>query len=677
MDTLPTEVLLSIFTHLPQKYAIGVCSTVCKNWNYITLQPSFYSTIYIYSEQYLLYLIRFIKEKKTHNHKPIANCVKRLILYYTPRKHDLPDLSIFPYLQYIDGLNIEYSPTIFYKYNYLRLHRPTKFSYCDHNSKWITKFHSVKNDLKLLRVYVTYNLFNIIPSQHEQEQFDPIQLKYIGTKNRSEMNTQSDPDTAIPIKILLLSTTGPLVNLTTLHVHFGSKQNREYMINEYVLENIHETCPSLESLTLEDFYMDIIDNDDEIIEYSMIDDKKSYEPALRLKALNINYSKFGDPYCFFYLGNKYPNLESFSFDLWYLNVDTEFVPIFEGAVINMLLQFPLLKKLSFYPKTRMDECNWVHALFVKWLYQHPTKLTHLDCTYDSIIDGSLNRRLLSHDTTRNITLDRLLVSQQLLIQPEPELLNHLTSLSVTLNSAVSFASTFLLENKNTIVVSSVLKNLNIEVFLYSGHGNTYFYDWLDIFPNLGSLKLKNCEKVMDDEYGNKGKDNDLNDVDDVNHFLYDEDYQNSYKLHQLINRRKQQLDILNKENNDTSYYQLESLELWHCNNWYHYNLNGFFKKCHQLKRLKFTHTTLVDTSHPKPEEVHFDLSHLHMEYFYIKDLFYVPKYNDLSRCLTKLYLYKNLTGYKRLFSQFFSKYSSDDPFELHVKCKYLDGFVIG
>ncbi|CAO3648277.1 unnamed protein product [Cunninghamella blakesleeana] len=680
MDTLPNEILYQILSYLPQKYTVSVCSVVCKKWSNLITQPSFFTTIHLYSKWYSERYIRKIKEKETMEGDSFINYVKNVRLYFTPDEYgDIWYITKIPNLLSIEGLSHNYSlaTSTSCEYVYFRLLQPTAFSYGRHDKEWISKFNTIKHGLKSLKIYMPYELIHYDSKQEQgEEQDDSIQLKFIGHKKGNIISTQSNFSKKTPIKMLQLSTTTKLVNLTNLYINFKCNYNRDYIINECTFENIHHTCPSLKSLTLEEFNMNIVDYDDDLNEYDLIYNKTTYEPAYQLKELNIHFSKFGDSCCFSYFGEKYPNIESISFDLWKQKMEIEYVPIFEEAIINMLLQFPLLKKVSFLPLTRDGDHNWLHLLFVTWLNQHPNRLTHYDYIYNSVLDVSFKRKKISEYICNNRKQEKSLLSQQLLIQPEPFLFNYLTSLSVTIYNAVQYASTYLLMNSHASVVSSVLKNLIIEGYSSNGRKHSYFFDWLDIFPNLRSLSFRNFDLLGDIEFFDRNNDNYYDDIA----YLNDEDYQNVHKLHRLIEQRKQWQLLKNIQDYQftdiAALYKLESLEIWHCRSWRHNDLNDFFNQCQQLKVLRFEYSTLVDPSCTNGKDLQFDLSHAYLELLYIKNLFYEKIPQDLTRCLNNLYIHKSATGGKSIFPNIRTNYTSDDNFDLHIKCKFVDGVFL-
>ncbi|CAO3648253.1 unnamed protein product [Cunninghamella blakesleeana] len=674
MNNLPNEVLYQVFTHLPQKYAIIVCSLVCKKWSLIISHPYFYSTIHVYSKWDMGKYIQLVNRGKKIKGELFSNHAKRIVFHYMPHiKPNIKFIAKFSNIRSIEGLrnNYSFATSIECQRVYFRLHQLTDLSYCNHNEEWIMKFNSIKNNLKSLKIYITHNLLHYNPKNEGQEQNDPIQFKTMGTKRINIGDTEPVSVNTISIKMLQLSSTAILVNLTKLSINFKYPLDEEYIINEYTFENIHQTCPSLESLTLEGFNMDIIDYDNDVNEYDAVYNKHPNNPARRLKTLNIILSKYGDPCCFSYFGEKYPNLETLSFDIWFQDIKLEYVPVFQEAIINMLLQFPLLKRVSLLPKTYNGYHNWLHILFVTWLNQHPIYLTHFDYIYDSVFDISLRENKIISGFSQEETLQL----QLFIKQPKLNLFNHLTSLSVTINNAVQYALTYLLANKNATTVSNVLEKLTIEGYLHTGTRITYFYDWLIIFPKLVSLAFRNFEIL-----GDIGFINEHNIRSSSNSYLNGEDYHNVFNLHRIIEYRKQQqlqnMNINQRPNKMTACFKLKSLEIWRCQYWHHRGLNDFFKQCRQLEVLKFEHSTLIDPLCAKGDDIEIDLSHLYLEFLYINELSYVAEYRNFIRCLNNLYIHLSATGGKIFRRNIPTTYINDNNFDLHIRCKYIDGVVL-
>ncbi|CAO3648273.1 unnamed protein product [Cunninghamella blakesleeana] len=667
MNILPNEVLYQVFTHLPHRCIFINCLRVCKKWNAIITQPSFYSTMNIHSQVQLEKLIQLAKEKITMNQIPITFHVKQLIIHYDHWAQNVNTndiIVIFPNLQDIDILHNEsnsghfyksrYIQSIqFYKPIYLMLNQPTHFIYCDYNEKWMIKFNQVKKQLKSLHIYMLDKSFSHFIPEQQQKQFDPIHLNCIGkkrkVKNEIEMTSIT---TTIPINVLIISTTSNLSHLTCLKIDFYTYWEKDYIINELTFEHIHETCPLLEFLSISKCWMDMFDKYDPTNEYYIDNNSlgNSYKPANRLTKIIISESIFDDPRCFSYFSNKYPNVESLSIDFWFQSINGERVPVFKQAIYNMLLQFRLLKKVSFHHEIQYSDSNWLNSVFLTWFYEHSHQLTHLDYADDLVIDKTLKEKLFNNrkDIVDDINLGNLLLNvQQLQPQFTFTFLHYLTNLTLSLKNMIHLALTYFLQSPHSTIVSKVLKNLSIEKYLITDIDKLYIYDWLDVFPNLISLKLSHIYI-----YDNWGDDNEVEDGEDK-----DEIHQDSNHLHQLINQHKQhkqqqqkQLqDDLNKEN-EINYYKLKKLHLWDCKIRFKNGFDEFLKRCSQLKRLKLESVTFIHSPMLNQNEVHFNLSHLCLAYLYVNGLYYssLIQYTDF-RILERLIIHETLTDDQYIF----------------------------
>ncbi|CAO3647975.1 unnamed protein product [Cunninghamella blakesleeana] len=481
------------------------------------------------------------KERKINGEdsKPIHFYVKRLVLHYDDilDQDDVNDILLFPNLQYIDGLCDGITSAREYKPVYLHLHQPTDFTYFPQIEEWKTRFNTInKGNLKSLHIYISndFDDTDLIQQeeqmqvqQQQQQQLENIHVESIG-------RYLNIPDASI--KMLRLPTSS-LTNLITLKIDFTCYEFRsktrppKYIIDQHTFENIHQSCPSLESLTVEQFFMDISD------EY-YDNDKNNIVPARRLKSMNI-IGRLCSPHCCSYLSIKYPHLESLYIYLCYYSLSEEMTKIYQNAVLNMLLQLPMLKKLN-YEKNPYNNI-WPYYEFFKWLNREAKQLTHLTYTHPLTINKSRELANISDD------IDLLSMQQQF------NFLNHLTSLSLGIDNVTDLAFTFLSENKNTTIISAILEELNIEYSFGRNTMHVYIYDWLDMFPNMLLFRVWDGKHIIDNS-------------DLINDYvnIKSKEGDTFYKLHQLIRERKQHIyghlnKVKDKNNNDN--YNNESLKL--------------------------------------------------------------------------------------------------------------------
>ncbi|CAO3648281.1 unnamed protein product [Cunninghamella blakesleeana] len=693
MNTLPNELLTSILIQVPQRHLFGTCSTVCQQWKQVIYQPLFFSVIDIYSYKQLDKLIEEAKKKhliattiKEKNKKPMFQYIQRLNIHFKCCSFHINDGNVFSNLQFISGLHFSPFSHSKIKSIYLQMNQPTQFSLVHYNDTWITKFNNIKNNLKSLDIHITEDF-----TQYE-EPFNTIYLQQIGRKHVNKKRIYSSSN-VILIKTLILSS--GLIHLTHLKMDFYFRSYR-HVINEQTFENIHQSCPLLESLTVEDFYMDIFDDTNYNNEYNSGNkikrgNKGVYEPANQLKTLKLIQGNFDDPRCFIYIAKKYPNLETLHLCTYYNDIYLDHLSHFDQAIFNMLVQLPSVKNLSFvsgFIGGKIELFESTNLTFVEWLYQHPNQLSHLEYENNLIMNKSFN-----NDDV--YTLKKILLYKQRKLQPQQEqqiksnpiFLNYLTSLSLNINHLTQLALISFSQNKNTFTVSNVLKSLKIKQSNCLHMDKIYIYDWLDIFPNLISLNATYILRIIDNS-----QDDLIDDEKDIDH------------LHLLIKKRKEKYRLIQK------WKQLQDklkIKRSHCKTLYHnYKLNHLklkngtieFKngldellnKCPQLKKLQLLNLTFniypttttsssssslqSQTSSPSPlpiYKVHFDLPYLHLEFLHIVNLYYKTfNQREMSTHIHKIVLVETSTGCERIFS--FEENDRNNYYGFSMECKYID-----
>ncbi|CAO3648026.1 unnamed protein product [Cunninghamella blakesleeana] len=673
MDNIPTEILLNIFTHLPQRFAITVCSIICKQWNKVINLPSFYSTIHIYSDRHMKKIIQLFKERKIMNRNNYTGYyVKRLLFHY---KDSSPDtikdlLVVFPKLQYMDGLEHTYLTASECKSFYLQLQQPTDFTYLYTNEQWVIKLNQINHYLKSLHIYITKELIDFLPQL--QQQTETIHIITKGKLNSDEVN---ESNLTIQIKALILPKAPFFTQLIKLRIDFHCYDrelnfpNPDYVFDQHTFENIHQSCPLLESLSVEKFYMQFSNE----CYYS-----NTVTPALHLKNLTVTKGNFCHPSCFQYLLTKYPHLESLSLDLHFNYLLSTDKIHFQNAIINMLRQFSLLKKLNYHHWGDYNDVDPYYEL-IEYLNQQPNQLTHLDYLFSLTLDAYITMYDIEediyysaiHDYDNNNNNDNhsrwnnnnnnnnnkeykedndndfiSLLHQQQQLQPF-DFLSQLTSLSLDFDNAVNLAFKILLKNTNTIIVSTNLQELIIK------QGETtsliYFYDWMDMFPNLLLFKVNLNVYIIDNsDFFNKYNNNE---------YLYKGGDIISIKLHRLIKKIRQQqqkqqkqIKMLIKEEKDHTLYKLKELELSLGTIWFKNGLDDLLKKCHHLKRLRIYELFFINASNPS-NIIYLDLSSLHLELLEMYQLY----------CSSP----KKMDPYNNRIQQF----------SLNLTCKFIDGLI--
>ncbi|CAO3647991.1 unnamed protein product [Cunninghamella blakesleeana] len=131
MEFLPNEILLKIFTQLPQRQLVIICLTVCKKWNQAIKQPWLFSTIHIYSTQQLKKVKLLADKARLIHGEPISSYVKCLKFHFMPQVNgmkEMMDLFMFPFLQSFEEPENGVFAAKRYKSVHNQLIEPTNFT---------------------------------------------------------------------------------------------------------------------------------------------------------------------------------------------------------------------------------------------------------------------------------------------------------------------------------------------------------------------------------------------------------------------------------------------------------------------------------------------------------------------------------------------------------------------
>ncbi|CAO3633490.1 unnamed protein product [Cunninghamella echinulata] len=658
MDILPIEVLENIFGRLSQKFAASVASIVCKKWNQIILQSSFYTSIRILTEQQLIKFIQMANEK-TINNQPIGYYVQQLKLdHHINIKEDtlIKLMKVFPNIHFISGLSYQsYKSDSIYPH----LNQLTHFSCWYKNKQWTDHLIYNKEIVKSLDIKINKDMFPF-----NSQNAPPIHFNLIDNKNL-EINWD------LPIQLLVLPT---FINLIKLDINLYNfvfslsldpldehdfESINSFGIDERTFESIHSSCPQLTTLTLSNIKMTI----------SKEFHDQSFIPAHQLKELHLR-GTFIDPSCYTYFLKKYSHLDSF-----FINMELQSLinyndnRSFQLAIARMLFQFSALRgiHIDFYvPYDKYTQGlkkfknYWPHDEFLMWLKQHSEQITHIKYPCDFTSNDGINIELLQ----------------------QPTFLTYLTSLSLYLDNAVHLVSTYILQNMDhSIIISAFLKELILRKHTSRAVKNVYIYDFLTVFPNLESLQLHSIGYIYDelgDMFQSGGR-------------------WECTKLHHMI-RRLSDTDttILNNKNeNDTC--KLKHLKIVECVLFFGYGLNDFFKKCYQLKSLDLlnikyvisTSDTTSCTHHVPPSpsflprvcslaELYFDLSHLYFDRILISK-FYCTSWKKKDKkhryLVNKLIINETLPCRELILNENIYSQFTDQRSCLSLKCKYVDELI--
>ncbi|KAI9306483.1 hypothetical protein BJ944DRAFT_238721 [Cunninghamella echinulata] len=628
MDKLPIEILQHIFSYLSQRNIANIVR-VCKHWR-DTFQPTFYSTINIYSYQQWEKFIETAKET-TIQDQSIIYYVYHLNIYFESKlffDHIMNIIIALPNIQSIHTLG---KYTFSRKYIYASFPELQQLTYIPNWYKYI--------DNQRMSCYHQHNLISL---EYDLQYFSTsprptIYLKPIGpikyTKDHTNYNYFLDSDNDNNIyenrryqnKIVMLPPT--LESLTSLHITFSlfSTVTINYELDERTLETIHCSCPKLETLHLDFFHMNISEQYDSMI--SAVGNKK-FIPAPSLKVFKI-MGIILDPRCYTYINLKYTQMEAFDYNLrsnTFVNLTNR---DFRSTLFYMLNHSPFLKRLSIslYASYQWNPNYWPRYEFLQWLYDHPQQLTHL-YYHDSLFPVTWQQQQVIKENNNgndngdengfdliNIFIQTDYYKRNKMFQ-HGTFLDYLTTLSLNFIHLVDTVTTFFLLNEHTVIFSNSIKELTI--YHDQKYNCLYIYDWLDAFPHLKTLTTWHMNSINDSDGDALGK-----------YMIEDNDNKkNGIYLHRLVQQRKHQLGISNDEN---KIYPLKKLDCQYGHLHLNYGLDLFFKKFNQLRHIAFSNVSYTlpvqendgdddNNSNNNNRVIHVNLSHLYLDFFSISFL---------------------------------------------------------
>ncbi|KAI9302582.1 hypothetical protein BJ944DRAFT_290053 [Cunninghamella echinulata] len=498
MDSLPNEILENIFLRLPQKYKVATASA---------------------------------SKEEIVNNKPIGHYVQRLNVGFhiggTEKELLLEIAKTFPNIQSIDGFYV--FDDIPYDDYLPELKQLTHYEewYMNSYKSWMTTLFNNKDRVEYLDINENIELEMIDDKKQHSLPLPPIHLKHFGPA--IQIPPYVDGGEYEMIKTILILPI--LKNLTYLYISFPytkakkieishpqdygteEKYNKYHYIDEYTFENISHSCPKLETLSLSNISMTISEDYDHKLKYKHNSDDTTiiFQQPYHLKSLEIE-GKIIYPQCFTYLSKKYPRINTLRLILVSMPLPIELSESYQSAIHDAMMKFQFLKTLDiylFYPRNQMrvqlergmeNKTFWPNNEFLQCLLQHPTQLTYLRYDHYSL-EGFNNQSMMTTDTSDQ-TITNNYTNMINKIVKQHHLFNHLTYLSLNPTFSYDILYYYLLQNENTITLSSSITTLVI-----NGHGEPiYITDWLDILPSLTTLEIYCCRII--------------NDKDD----LYDKDY---------------------------------------------------------------------------------------------------------------------------------------------------------
>ncbi|CAO3621384.1 unnamed protein product [Cunninghamella echinulata] len=671
MEYLPNEILENIFLRLPQTYKLSTAS-VCKAL-YQLIQPYFYSSIDIHSQQQLTRFIKLAKEK-TINNKLIGHYVQHLnFTFYMDNMEKELLLEItkaFPNIQSIDGFYIlDVAPEDDYLPELKQLtHYKEWYMIC--NKSWATILYNNRGKVKHLDIDRNIELEMIDDKKQHSLPLPPIHLKHFGPT--IQIPPYVDDGEYEMIKTILILPI--LKNLTYLNISFPDlkvdnidinhsivydmEEHYKFLyIDEYAFENISQSCPKLETLSLSNIAMTISEDYDHKLKYNSNDTTIIFQQPHHLKSLDIE-GKIIYPQCFTYLSKKYPRINTLRLELITIPLPIELSEVYQSAIHDAMMKFQFLKTLDIdidYPQDRMstqlengmvNKTFWPNNEFLQCLLQYPTQLTSLRYNHYSLEDYN-KQFMMTIDTSDEIITNNYTNMIKKVVKQHHSF-NHLTYLSLSPTLSYNALYYYLIQNENSIILSS-----SIATFFMHGHSDElnqpiYITDWLDTFPGLTKLEIYRCriindkDDLYDKDYYDRGIGN------STNNEIYLREWNNDnisvHKSHNLIEQRKrQQLDFFNSDynNNNNPTYKLNNLTLYRSEIAMKIGFNDFLKKTSYVKMLTLCD---VDLLYPEPDastlpppsskinpvkKIYFDLSQNHLEQLNINNFNIYSRINDI------------------------------------------------
>ncbi|KAI9304526.1 hypothetical protein BJ944DRAFT_266706 [Cunninghamella echinulata] len=522
----PIEILLNIFQRLPHK-SLAQVSLVCKDWYLAARSPILYRTLLIHNKKQLY---KFIQTATIFSTQPPGHFVQHLILddYFELDRLTNDDIKLLfatcPNITHIAGERIMFpsnvkslaKSSIWHQFTHLPLWFTNKnknwYEMVQQNNRYISLEFSITPEMFQPTIAVTIgdNIDNhdshkpFIQIQKDQ-QIQRRKIKdyfiyeaddYDDLTNKDVIKTIDDEEyICYYSKILTFSTTFECLN--NLWINFGGYNfsNRCYFyskdleLDERTIESIHQFCPALESLTIQNLYMNVSAHYQNNVKSFL----PTIKPCLSLKQLSLIdwFPKHND--CFDYIATKYSNLSELSLSL-HLSIH----PILDYTVINEMegckfgagLQKiaaapsvnPHLAKLSIdfnysICVSEMDDIYrykifaWINNEFItSCLAYHPRLLLKLKYQQDL------------HDLIKYNIKDQLIDE----IRQDHLCMNHLEEL-ILLNE-IGLMDTYIYFKK--IADSGInYNNLTTLVIKYKYKECFGFYIWLDLFPNLKKMHL--------------------------------------------------------------------------------------------------------------------------------------------------------------------------------------------
>ncbi|KAI9306529.1 hypothetical protein BJ944DRAFT_263427 [Cunninghamella echinulata] len=666
MNFFPNEILEHIFTYLSH-WNKTQCALVDKKWNDILRLPLFYKTITIYNSKQLEKFIQMATTVYINQHL-VGFFVENLLLEgYCNGLEDNQD--IIPLIRRLNVAcpNVNYIDSILSVYG----HSPYDFSLWpnlktipgwvqNRDKNWYQRISNHNNKYTSLEFNINNNMIAQLhpPTEEEEEEEEkekgedtklilfekdqhmelrkltdyPIAKHYLNIHDINDndridiiINNEEYTHYSGSIMSFSIKVKANFMHLKDLTIGFQQcayyvycfGEEIRFEMDERTIENIHQSCPQLESLALKDIVINI---SNQYIQHKLLSSPASsdlfmYQPCRSLKKLTLHQLSPQHPYCFDYFSKKYPQLTNLNMQLIILTWDNEstaFNKECELSLMDMITHYPNLSSLSVgmmdptfdsMASLHWIEPFWNHSAFFKWLSQNPTQLRSLAYPFsfhtieknnddNNGVVNKYNRFLpLPLDTpdtnNDNTDDDDDENEEESEIKQRYAYLDHIKELNLVneFNSNETYHYLFYIKEikhyTNFLNLTSLhLKHFGLAFGKWKAkRGPLDIYSWLKLFPNLKRLQLDNVLTI------NMDNDDVVDDIDKGN------------------DKKIEKSSIPIKQSNQKKSFPLEELVLKNCTIRTINGLANLSDACPHLHILKIEKVEFITTQEEEKEKV--------------------------------------------------------------------------
>ncbi|CAO3635412.1 unnamed protein product [Cunninghamella echinulata] len=518
MNQLPNEIIHHIFSFLSPRY-ISTCSLVCKAWYLTSRDTSFYKVIKINSYQQLKKFIETATTVKI-NDILLGHSVNTLLLQdiynVAPFCLTLDDIDQLhhacPMITWVDDIvcpQFKMTPVQPY-WKHLTIISSWVKRYDD---DWYWRLYQKEN---ISLISFELNVFDCLQHIHHEHilyfekdqqsrkrerldrplfisQLSPSLNNDINSNNNNNNNNNSSVEIRGEMincfgKVLKFSTTWQSLKSLTLDFTSSSSSSYsspsslfDYELDERTIDSIFQSCPVLEHLSLDYFFMNISDQ-----YYN--DSQYHITPFTSLNILQFNHCLMHQAECFYYFLKKCPNVTTLILYLQcYIHMDELKKGLFRKGIYDMITQFCTLKQLSarleytgdyymcpveledgFFPDHELKE--WLNVI-------QPSQLKVLDYPYDLSLSSMVENEKINN--------------QHFVY------LNYLSSFTLESKNSPSFLLNHYFLRQNTVDFASFsITTLNISMAI-NPMSLFNVFEWLNAFPNLKRLCISRAA-ISDD-----------------------------------------------------------------------------------------------------------------------------------------------------------------------------------